>query len=53
MRTKTHQFQTVRVRCPVNQHKIGPDMAIPMIVPLADKGVIAIALWQGLVRRQG
>ena len=27
-------------------------MAIPMIVPLADKGVIAIALRQGLIRRQ-
>ena len=32
--------------------KSAPDMAIPVIVPLADKGVIAIALRQGLIRRQ-
>ena len=41
MRAKPHQFQTVGVGLAVNQHEIGPDMTIPMIVPLPGQRVIA------------
>jgi hypothetical protein len=36
MGAEAHHFETIRVWFSVNQHKIGADVAIPMIVPLAD-----------------
>jgi hypothetical protein len=52
MRAKAHQFQTVRIWLPVNQHQIRAKVAVPEILPVAGKGVIEIALRQRLLRRQ-
>jgi hypothetical protein len=44
MRAEAHEFQTVRVRLPVNQHQVRPDMAVAVIFPLASERMIDVAL---------
>ena len=49
MRTETNQIKVLIVKLAVNQDKIGLDMAVAMIVPIAGKGMIAMTRRQGPV----
>ncbi len=42
MRTKTNQIKVLIAKLAVNQDKIGLDVAVAMIVPIAGKGMIAM-----------
>jgi hypothetical protein len=52
MRTEPDKLKAVVVRLPVDQHEIGPDVAIAAILPLADERMVAKALRQWSVGRE-
>jgi hypothetical protein len=52
MRPQTHQLKTGLVRLAVDQHEVGPDMAIAVITPLTRQRVIERTPGQSLIRRQ-
>ena len=52
MRTKAHQFKNVVVYFPVDQNKIGPDVAITAIIQRPDQGMIDGMRGQSLVLDQ-
>ena len=52
MRAQAHQLQHVCSRLPVNQNKVGLDVAVTMIFPLPCERVIAIFFGHWLVIRQ-
>jgi hypothetical protein len=52
MRAKAHHSQRVRIGQPVNQHEIGSDVAIPVILPLSGQLVIDVAAGKRLIRYQ-
>jgi hypothetical protein len=49
MRTEADKLQGDLVRLAVDQDKVGPDVTVAVIAPLATERVIEIALWQRLV----
>jgi hypothetical protein len=46
MGAEAHQLQGRGIRLSVNQHEVGPEVAIPVILPVAGQRVIAIPVWQ-------
>lgn len=52
MRAQAHQLQHVCSQLPVNQNKVGLDVAVTMILPLPCERVIAMFDSQWLVIRQ-
>ena len=52
MRAQSHQLQHVCSQLPVNQNKVGLDVAVTMILPLPCERVIAILFGWWLVIRQ-
>ncbi len=49
MRTKTYQIECILIRYPVDEHQIGFVMAIPVISPFSDQGMVMMARRQRLV----
>jgi hypothetical protein len=49
---KPHEAQFVGVRLHVDQQKIGPDVAFPIINPVTGQIMISVPRWQRLVVRQ-
>ncbi len=41
-----HQFEMIGVRLPVDQDQVGPDVAVPAIIPFAAERMIAVTGWQ-------
>src|SRR5438270_8145310 len=41
-----HQFEMIGVRLPVDQDQVGPDVAVPAIIPFAAERMIADTGWQ-------
>lgn len=52
MRAEAQQFEAFSVRLAVNEDQIGADMAVAMIVPFANQGMIDVTRWQERVGRQ-
>jgi hypothetical protein len=52
MRAEPDKLKAVVVRLPADQHKIGPDMAIAVILPLSHELMVAKALRQWLIGRK-
>ena len=52
MRAQAHQLQHVCSQLPVNQNKVGLDVAVTMIRPLPCERVVAMFFSQWLVTRQ-
>jgi len=46
VRAKAHKFEAVVIWLPVNEHEIGPDVAVAVIVPFTGRCVIEIPAWQ-------
>lgn len=49
VRTQTHQIKLLVVRLAVDQHQIGLDVTVSVILPLPGQTMVAIALWQRLI----
>jgi hypothetical protein len=49
MRAETHPLKTAVIRLAIDQEKVGLDVTIPMIFPLAGERMIEIPPGQGLV----
>ena len=52
MRPQPDKPQGIIIRLLVDQHKIGPDVAIAMTGPIARKRVVAVPISEGLVECQ-
>lgn len=52
MGAEADQFKALRVRQPVNQNKIWPDVAVRVILPLAGERIIVKSLRQRCVAHQ-
>ena len=52
VRSKANKLKTGRIRLAVNQHKIGADVTIAVIVPVAREGMIEVAARKGLIHGQ-
>lgn len=53
MRAKANELQRLRVRLSVDQHQIGLDVAIPVILPIARAWMVVMPLRKRLIRCQG
>lgn len=42
VRAETHQLQCRIIRFAINQNQIGPNVTIPMVLPFANKGMVAM-----------
>ena len=49
MRAKAHQAQRVSIGLLVDQHQVGLDVAIPVILPVPGQRVVAVPRFQRLV----
>jgi len=49
MRTQAHQFQRGGVWVPVDEDEVRSDVAVPVVLPVPDEGLVAVAGWQGRV----
>lgn len=49
VRTKTYQIECIPIGSPVDENQIGFDMAISVISPFSDQGMVMMALRQRLV----
>jgi hypothetical protein len=49
---KSHKAQRVAVRLLVDQHQIGFNVTIPMILPIAGQGMVAVMRFQQRVGQQ-
>jgi hypothetical protein len=52
VRTETHKLKVVVIWLAVNEHEIGPDVAIAMIAPFSRQGMIEVAARQWRIRSQ-
>lgn len=52
MGTQPHKLQRVVANFAIDQHEVGPDMAIAMILPVAGQRMISAAFRQRLIGRQ-
>jgi hypothetical protein len=52
MRAEPDKLKAVVVRLPADQHKMGPDMTIAVILPLSGELMVAKALRQWLIGRK-
>ena len=46
MRSEPDKFKRIRIRQPVDQHQIGLQVAISVILPFPSQSMIAHCLWQ-------
>ena len=49
MRTESHELERVGVRLPIDQHEIGPNVAIAVIALLANERMIEMPAWQRFI----
>ncbi len=52
MRTQPHKSQNGGIGLLVNQNEVRFDVAVPMILPVASEGVVAVTRLQGLISQQ-
>lgn len=52
MRADAHELEHIIIRLPVDQHQIGLDVAVPVILPFPSQGVVREPGRQGLVIHQ-
>jgi hypothetical protein len=53
MGAETGKSENFRLFCPVNQKQVRLDMALPITVPVADKGMVAATIRQRFIFHQG
>ena len=49
MRTETHQVEGFRIRFAIDQHKVGSDVTVTMILPFPNQGMIVMTLRERLI----
>jgi hypothetical protein len=52
MGAETNQIQRPGIGLPIDEHEIRPDVAIPMVPPVAGQCMVAMLRWQRHVRRE-
>lgn len=53
MRAKPNELQCLSVWLSINQHQVGLDVAISMVVPVASQRMVAVPGLQGLIACEG